>query len=131
MCGIAGWVDLGRDLTRELPTLRVMTDAAARRGVDDQGLWTSRCAGLGHTRTAIIDPAGGAQPLIVDADGRPLAVIVYNGEVYNSNTNKNKHHKKHKQKRNQQNNKPHNNTPQPDRHLFGSEPKALLANPLI
>jgi len=83
MCGIAGWVDFGRDLTRELPTLRVMTDAVARRGVDDQGLWTSRCAGLGHTRTAIIDPAGGAQPLIVDEDGRPLAVIVYNGEVYN------------------------------------------------
>src|SRR3569833_3989341 len=83
MCGIAGWVDFGRDLTRELPTLRVMTDAVARRGVDDQGLWTSRCAGLGHTRTASIDPAGGAQPLIVDEDGRPLAVIVYNGEVYN------------------------------------------------
>ncbi|GLW06785.1 asparagine synthetase B [Microtetraspora sp. NBRC 13810] len=83
MCGIAGWVDFGRDLSQERPTLRAMTDTLARRGVDDQGLWTRGPAALGHTRTAIIDPAGGAQPLTVEEDGRPAAVIVYNGEVYN------------------------------------------------
>lgn len=83
MCGIAGWVDFRRDLTQELPTLRAMTDSLADRGVDDQGLWVRDSAGLGHTRTAIIDLPGGAQPLIAEEDGLPIAVIVYNGEVYN------------------------------------------------
>ncbi|SFI23071.1 asparagine synthase (glutamine-hydrolysing) [Streptosporangium canum] len=83
MCGIAGWVDFGRDLTRERPTLQAMTDTLANRGVDDQGLWVRGDVALGHTRTAVIDPAGGAQPLTVEEDGRPVAVIVYNGEVYN------------------------------------------------
>jgi len=83
MCGIAGWVDFGRDLTQERPTLQAMTDTLANRGVDDQGLWVRGNAGLGHTRTSIIDLVGGAQPLTVEEDGRPVAVIVYNGEVYN------------------------------------------------
>lgn len=83
MCGIAGWVDYGRDLTQERATLQAMTDTLAPRGVDDQGLWLSRSAALGHTRTSIIDLAGGTQPLISDEQGQPGAVIVYNGEVYN------------------------------------------------
>lgn len=83
MCGIAGWVDFGRDLTRERPTLQAMTNTLANRGVDDQGLWVRGDVALGHTRTAVIDLAGGAQPLTVEEDGRPVAVIVYNGEVYN------------------------------------------------
>lgn len=83
MCGIVGWVDFARDLTQERPTLQAMTDTLAKRGVDDQGLWLKGHAALGHTRTAIIDVAGGAQPLVVEEDGRPVAVIVYNGEVYN------------------------------------------------
>ncbi|MBF8191920.1 asparagine synthase (glutamine-hydrolyzing) [Nonomuraea sp. K274] len=83
MCGIAGWVDFGRDLTPDRPTLQAMTDALAKRGVDDQGLWLRGNVGLGHTRTAVIDVAGGAQPLTVEEDGTTVAVIVYNGEVYN------------------------------------------------
>jgi asparagine synthase (glutamine-hydrolysing) len=83
MCGIAGWVDFGRDLVEERRPLQAMTNALAKRGVDDQGLWVRGNAALGHTRTAIIDLAGGAQPLTVEEDGRPVAVIVYNGEVYN------------------------------------------------
>ncbi|MCW2881629.1 MAG: hypothetical protein JWQ95_5729 [Sphaerisporangium sp.] len=83
MCGIAGWVDFGRDLTQERPTLQAMTNTLARRGVTDQGLWLRGNAALGHTRTSIIDLAGGVQPLTVEEDGRPVAVIVYNGEVYN------------------------------------------------
>ncbi|MFC5028978.1 asparagine synthase (glutamine-hydrolyzing) [Streptomyces sp. DSM 41987] len=83
MCGIAGWVDFGQDLSQKRSVLQAMTDAVAKRGVDDQGLWVSRHAALGHTRTAIIDLADGVQPLTVEEDGRPVAVIVYNGEVYN------------------------------------------------
>ncbi|MFE0021531.1 asparagine synthase (glutamine-hydrolyzing) [Amycolatopsis sp. NPDC059021] len=83
MCGITGWVDFGRDLADALPTLRAMTDALARRGVDDRDVWQRGHAALGHTRTAIIDPAGGHQPLVAEEAGEPVAVLVYNGEVYN------------------------------------------------
>ncbi|MDH6129131.1 asparagine synthase (glutamine-hydrolyzing) [Kitasatospora sp. GP82] len=83
MCGIAGWVDFGHDLSHERPVLQAMTDALAGRGTDGQGLWLSGSAALGHTRTAVIDLAGGAQPLTVEEDGRTAAVIVHNGEVYN------------------------------------------------
>ncbi|WP_131738431.1 asparagine synthase (glutamine-hydrolyzing) [Actinomadura roseirufa] len=83
MCGIVGWVDFGRDLAQERPTLRAMTETLAKRGVDAQGSWLRGHAALGHTRTSVIDLDGGAQPLTVEEDGRPLAVIVYNGEVYN------------------------------------------------
>jgi asparagine synthase (glutamine-hydrolysing) len=83
MCGITGWVDFDRPLTEEHPTLQAMTDTLAGRGVDDRGVWLEGHAALGHTRTAIIDVAGGRQPLTAEENGRPVAVIVYNGEVYN------------------------------------------------
>jgi asparagine synthase (glutamine-hydrolysing) len=83
MCGIVGWVDFGRDLTQERPVLQAMTNTLAGRGVDDRGVWLAGNAALGHTRTAIIDVAGGRQPLAADEDQRATAVISYNGEVYN------------------------------------------------
>lgn len=83
MCGITGWVDFGQIVAEQRDTLWAMTDALARRGVDDRGVWAAGHVGLGHTRTAIIDPAGGAQPLIARRDGQVVAALVYNGEVYN------------------------------------------------
>ncbi|HEY2694330.1 MAG TPA: asparagine synthase (glutamine-hydrolyzing) [Pseudonocardiaceae bacterium] len=83
MCGITGWVDFGQIVAEQRDTLWAMTDALARRGVDDRGVWAAGHVGLGHTRTAIIDPAGGAQPLIAKRDGQVVAALVYNGEVYN------------------------------------------------
>lgn len=83
MCGIAGWVDFGRDLTEERPTLEAMTDALAHRGPDARGIWLSPRAGFGHTRNSVIDLAGGVQPMTAEQDGRPLAVLTYSGEVYN------------------------------------------------
>ena len=78
MCGITGWVDFARDLTHEHATLDAMTDTLAKRGPDERGTWLSRHAALGHRRLAVIDPAGGAQPMIADK-----SVITYNGEIYN------------------------------------------------
>lgn len=83
MCGIAGWVDFERDLKRERAIVQAMTDKLLSRGVDDSGLWFDKNVGLGHTRTAIIDPAGGIQPMIAEENGRPIAVIGYTGEAYN------------------------------------------------
>ncbi|KZB88337.1 asparagine synthase (glutamine-hydrolyzing) [Amycolatopsis regifaucium] len=83
MCGITGWIDYHRDLATERPTVELMTEAIASRGVDDHGLWLRGHACLGHTRTAVIDPAGGAQPMIADEDGSPTAVLAYSGEIFN------------------------------------------------
>jgi asparagine synthase (glutamine-hydrolysing) len=60
-----------------------MTDTMACRGPDDSGQWLARHAGLGHRRLAVIDPAGGRQPMVVDDQDEPLAVLTYSGEVYN------------------------------------------------
>ncbi len=77
MCGIAGFVGEGgrADLER-------MTGRLAHRGPDADGFYTDAKNGihLGHRRLAIIDLAGGAQPMPT-ADGRQ--VIVFNGEIYN------------------------------------------------
>src|SRR5436305_11544421 len=80
MCGIAGWVDFERDLTEQADTARAMTETMARRGPDDEGLWMSAQAAIGHRRLAVIDIAGGRQPMVAD-DGP--TVLTYSGEVYN------------------------------------------------
>ncbi len=80
MCGIVGLMDLEgrREVDRGL--LQRMNDSQIHRGPDGSGLEIRPGLGLGHRRLAIIDLAGGTQPM-VSADGR--TVITYNGEVYN------------------------------------------------
>jgi asparagine synthase (glutamine-hydrolysing) len=84
MCGIAGWIDFDRDLTAQRRLMLTAVEALRRRGPDDSGLWLSAHAALGHRRLAVIDPAGGRQPMAADED-RPEGptVLVYSGEVYN------------------------------------------------
>jgi asparagine synthase (glutamine-hydrolysing) len=57
-----------------------MSDRIRHRGPDGDGTWTDGPAALAHRRLAIIDPAGGQQP-VATADGS--CWIVYNGELYN------------------------------------------------
>ncbi|SNS39174.1 asparagine synthase (glutamine-hydrolyzing) [Rhodococcoides kyotonense] len=83
MCGITGWVSYGRDLRSEKATLQAMTDTMDKRGPDDEGLWTSQHAALGHRRLAIIDIPGGHQPMTSTRPDGTEAVIVYSGETYN------------------------------------------------
>jgi asparagine synthase (glutamine-hydrolysing) len=75
MCGIAGYVGPGSPAL-----LREMLKTLAHRGPDDEGWHVEPGLGLGMTRLAIIDPAGGRQPM-ASADGRLR--IVFNGEIYN------------------------------------------------
>jgi len=84
MCGIVGWLDFTRDLRGEQGVLDAMTDTMALRGPDDRGTWLGPHTGLGHRRLAVIDVAGGAQPMTATsaAHGDPV-VLVYSGEVYN------------------------------------------------
>jgi asparagine synthase (glutamine-hydrolysing) len=80
MCGIAGIFDYrGRgDTDRRL--LRRMTDLLAHRGPDGDGFYHSPGVGLGHRRLAIIDLAGGDQPLF--NEDRTVCVV-FGGEIYN------------------------------------------------
>ncbi len=78
MCGITGWVDFTRDLREERDTAQAMTASMSLRGPDDEGLWLSPHAAIGHRRLAVIDLPGGKQPM-VEHD----TVLTYSGEVYN------------------------------------------------
>ncbi len=60
MCGIAGWIDWERDLTREVSVLEAMTETLACRGPDESGHWVTRHAALGQRRLIVID--GGRRP---------------------------------------------------------------------
>ncbi len=81
MCGIAAIFHARHDAPAvpEDP-LRRMNRALAHRGPDGSGVWREGGIGLAHTRLAIVDVRGGAQPMH-DVHGRH--VIVFNGEIYN------------------------------------------------
>jgi asparagine synthase (glutamine-hydrolysing) len=80
MCGIAGLFDTKGSRPFPAAVVRGMTDAIAHRGPDGEGFHLEPGVALGHRRLAIIDLAGGAQPMR-SADG--ALTIVYNGEIYN------------------------------------------------
>jgi asparagine synthase (glutamine-hydrolysing) len=82
VCGITGWVDWERDLTAEGEVVRAMTGQLTARGPDAGGVWLSPRAALGHRRLAIIDLAGGVQPMSGGDHQHPV-VLTYSGEVYN------------------------------------------------
>jgi asparagine synthase (glutamine-hydrolysing) len=82
MCGITGWISFDRDLTRERDTLEAMTETMACRGPDASGTWFDGPAALGHRRLAVIDIAGGTQPMSVRTQAGEVA-LVYSGEAYN------------------------------------------------
>jgi asparagine synthase (glutamine-hydrolysing) len=80
MCGIAGLFDTKGSRPFAAALVRGMTDAIAHRGPDGEGLHLEPGVALGHRRLAIIDLAGGAQPMRTP-DG--ALTIVFNGEIYN------------------------------------------------
>ncbi len=80
MCGIAGIFHPSGGGTVDAALLRRMTDALAHRGPDGEGFHLEPGIGLGHRRLAIIDPAGGQQPMF-NEDGS--IAITFNGEIYN------------------------------------------------
>lgn len=77
MCGITGFFGKGTE-----QDLRRMTATLVRRGPDSDGYFSDSVAGafLGVRRLAIIDVAGGTQPLF-NEDGS--IAVVLNGEIYN------------------------------------------------
>jgi asparagine synthase (glutamine-hydrolysing) len=83
MCGIAGWVDFEQDLNRHEAMLEQMTRVLENRGPDAGGRWLDRHVALGHRRLAVIDLAGGRQPMEAATDAHAQAVVTFCGEIYN------------------------------------------------
>src|SRR5829696_6905289 len=80
MCGITGLFLHDRDARVDPARLHAMIEALTHRGPDDIGFHFDGSVGLGVRRLAIVDPAGGQQP-IANEDG--TVWVVYNGECYN------------------------------------------------
>lgn len=79
MCAIAGILGLPYDSQ----VLDAMLTTMRHRGPDGTGTYMERECCLLHTRLAIVDPAGGAQPMSLCWAGEEY-VITYNGELYNT-----------------------------------------------
>jgi asparagine synthase (glutamine-hydrolysing) len=80
MCGICGQLCPGRAQPVEREFLRAMNHTQRHRGPDSEGYEVRAGVGLAISRLAIIDVAGGQQP-ISNEDGS--VVVVFNGEIYN------------------------------------------------
>ncbi|MBE7001999.1 MAG: asparagine synthase (glutamine-hydrolyzing) [Ruminococcaceae bacterium] len=79
MCAIAGILDLPFDSQ----ILDKMLSTMLHRGPDGTGTYMEKQCCLLHSRLAIIDPEGGAQPMSLYW-GSEEYVITYNGELYNT-----------------------------------------------
>ena len=80
MCGICGFVSFAG---WPPAMLQAMNDVIFRRGPDGEGSLHSGTVGMAMRRLAIIDVAGGSQP--VYNEDRSVAVV-FNGEIYNYKT---------------------------------------------
>lgn len=83
MCGITGWINFKKNLLTKEDIIRKMTNTLSKRGPDAEGYYISNKALLGHRRLIIVDPKGGGQPMIKYKGNRKY-IIVYNGELYNT-----------------------------------------------
>lgn len=79
MCGIAGYFRYDGGPT-EPTVIAGMTRSLAHRGPDGAGEYFGTGVALGHTRLAILDLDGGAQPMCTPDE---RFWIVFNGEIFN------------------------------------------------
>ena len=79
MCAICGMIGLPAGEAAIEAALETM----ALRGPDGRGVFQEKDTTLLHTRLAVIDPEGGAQPMILEWEGERY-VLIYNGELYNA-----------------------------------------------
>jgi asparagine synthase (glutamine-hydrolysing) len=79
MCGIIGFFSKGAESPTE-ERLKTAADTLRHRGPDEDGYYYHPPIGLGFRRLAIIDLAGGSQPI---ANEDKTVWVVFNGEIYN------------------------------------------------
>jgi asparagine synthase (glutamine-hydrolysing) len=80
MCGIVGIASLNSGEPVDRARLARMRDVLRHRGPDGEGLIIDGPVGLGSRRLAIVDVAGGHQPM---ANEHESVWVVLNGEIYN------------------------------------------------
>jgi asparagine synthase (glutamine-hydrolysing) len=80
MCGIAGVICSEPLDEGEIATLAKMTETLVHRGPDSGGLFRSGSVAISMRRLAIVDIAGGRQPL--SSEDKSIT-LVCNGEIYN------------------------------------------------
>ena len=80
MCGICGIYNYANKAPVKRSLLKRMNDALSARGPDAEGLFVQDNIGLANKRLAIIDVAGGSQPIFNE---KGTVCLVYNGEIYN------------------------------------------------
>jgi asparagine synthase (glutamine-hydrolysing) len=79
MCGIVGMLNLDGSAA-DARLLGRMNEAIRHRGPDEEGTYLEGNVGMAMRRLAIIDLAGGQQPI---ANEDQTCWIVFNGEIYN------------------------------------------------
>ena len=80
MCGVVGLFHPLAPAAPAIALVRRMADAIAHRGPDGDGFHAEPHLALGHRRLAIVDLAGGHQPMATE-DGE--VTVCFNGEIYN------------------------------------------------
>ncbi|MDO8750291.1 MAG: asparagine synthase (glutamine-hydrolyzing) [Dehalococcoidia bacterium] len=80
MCGICGIVNQDPQRPVDLEVLKAMNTTMYHRGPDDDGMFVDKGVGLAMRRLAIIDVAGGHQPV---HNEQQTVWTVFNGEIYN------------------------------------------------
>lgn len=83
MCGIAGFINFKKDISKDKDILEKMVNTLVKRGPDSFGYYYSNNVLLGHRRLIVVDPKGGIQPMTKTLNGHKYT-IVYNGELYNT-----------------------------------------------
>jgi asparagine synthase (glutamine-hydrolysing) len=80
MCGIVGYIDLSSERPVDEKILQEMMAAISHRGPDSSGMMVTRTVAFGCQRLAIMDVAGGDQPLF--NEDKTIG-LVCNGEIFN------------------------------------------------
>ena len=83
MCGIVGYVNYKKDISKNRNIIENMNLSLNHRGPDEEGIYLGNHIALGHKRLIVIDPKGGKQPMIEQYSFGKY-VIVYNGQIYNT-----------------------------------------------
>ena len=83
MCGFCGYVNKTEIIYND-KCIKKMNSSLKFRGPNSQNIYIDQNTAIGHSRLSIIDVTNGTQPMIKNIDNNEF-VIVYNGELYNTN----------------------------------------------
>ena len=88
MCGLVGYASPTKDVSGLKNILNNMNNKISKRGPDEDGIYLEKNICMAHKRLIVIDPDGGKQPMMLNFEGNTY-VIVYNGQLYNTEELKN------------------------------------------